>query len=198
MTLITFHDGKPVLRDGKVGTEQECCCGSQCLTCPQECDPDVVVTIDGNVANCAIDGDGRVYYTWLEISGADDPGGENPCENTPLISREVSLYCNGSAANPGHWWAYAEHIRVKRICDVIDGQIVIVDTEDCRRVYGYSLDGGTGLWTGTPLQHPSASDCYPENGTITLEPYSVESTSGDCDKLANAPPVITITRNAFP
>jgi hypothetical protein len=27
MTLITFQDGKPVLRDGKVGTEQECCCG---------------------------------------------------------------------------------------------------------------------------------------------------------------------------
>lgn len=30
MTLITFSDGKPVMRDGKVGTEQECCCGD-CL-----------------------------------------------------------------------------------------------------------------------------------------------------------------------
>ena len=27
MTLITFQDGKPVMRDGKVGTEQACCCG---------------------------------------------------------------------------------------------------------------------------------------------------------------------------
>ena len=27
MTLITFSDGKPVLRDGQVGTEQACCCG---------------------------------------------------------------------------------------------------------------------------------------------------------------------------
>lgn len=27
MTLITFQDGNPVLRDGKVGTEQHCCCG---------------------------------------------------------------------------------------------------------------------------------------------------------------------------
>jgi hypothetical protein len=27
MTLITFQDGKPVLKDdGKIGTEQECCC----------------------------------------------------------------------------------------------------------------------------------------------------------------------------
>jgi hypothetical protein len=33
MTLITFQDGKPVLRDGKVGTEQECCCcDPNCLT----------------------------------------------------------------------------------------------------------------------------------------------------------------------
>jgi hypothetical protein len=33
MTLITFQDGKPVMRDGKVGTEQACCCGcSTCLT----------------------------------------------------------------------------------------------------------------------------------------------------------------------
>jgi hypothetical protein len=30
MTLITFQDGKPVMRDGKVGTEQECCCCDQC------------------------------------------------------------------------------------------------------------------------------------------------------------------------
>ena len=29
MTLITFSDGKPVLRDGKVGTEQACCCGCE-------------------------------------------------------------------------------------------------------------------------------------------------------------------------
>lgn len=26
MTLITFQDGKPLFRDGKVGTEQACCC----------------------------------------------------------------------------------------------------------------------------------------------------------------------------
>ena len=33
MTLITFQDGKPVLRDGQVGTEQACCCcDPNCLT----------------------------------------------------------------------------------------------------------------------------------------------------------------------
>jgi len=30
MMLITFQDGKPVMRDGKVGTEQECCCEPPC------------------------------------------------------------------------------------------------------------------------------------------------------------------------
>ena len=30
MTLITFQDGQPVMRDGKVGTEQECCCEPPC------------------------------------------------------------------------------------------------------------------------------------------------------------------------
>ncbi len=33
MTLITLQDGKVVLRDGKVGTEQACCCGG-CCYCP--------------------------------------------------------------------------------------------------------------------------------------------------------------------
>jgi hypothetical protein len=31
MTLITLQDGKIVLRDGKVGTEQACCCGGCCI-----------------------------------------------------------------------------------------------------------------------------------------------------------------------
>jgi|688.fasta_scaffold17654_19 hypothetical protein len=44
MTLITFQDGKPVLRDGKVGTEQECCCG--CSTC---------LTISGRLAGGSLD-----------------------------------------------------------------------------------------------------------------------------------------------
>ena len=37
MTLITFQDGKPVLRDGKVGTEQGCCCGGSPACCQHFC-----------------------------------------------------------------------------------------------------------------------------------------------------------------
>ena len=36
MTLITFQDGKPVLRGGKVGTEQACCCGSAGCNCCED------------------------------------------------------------------------------------------------------------------------------------------------------------------
>ena len=32
MTLITVQDGAVVMHDGKVGTEQACCCGCQCQT----------------------------------------------------------------------------------------------------------------------------------------------------------------------
>ena len=49
MTLITFDGGKVVLRDGKVGTEQACCCsavcGDNCLD---------TVTVDVSVAGYAV------------------------------------------------------------------------------------------------------------------------------------------------
>ncbi len=57
MTLITFQDGKPVLRDGKVGTEQACCC-SKCECGPINCT--VTFSVDG------------VEYTW-NVTG---PGNE--------------------------------------------------------------------------------------------------------------------------
>lgn len=44
MTSITFQDGKVVMRDGLVGTEQECCCGGVgCEDCPLTC----CLTIEG-------------------------------------------------------------------------------------------------------------------------------------------------------
>jgi hypothetical protein len=47
MTLITFEDGKPLMKeDGKVGTEQECCC-CRCEDCADEYD--VTVQITGRV-----------------------------------------------------------------------------------------------------------------------------------------------------
>lgn len=48
MTLITVEDNKIVMHDGKVGTEQECCCGGNVCVCPA-CDTAVVeFSISGN------------------------------------------------------------------------------------------------------------------------------------------------------
>jgi hypothetical protein len=44
MTLITFQDGTVVVRDGKVGTEQACCCG--CCLCSAE-DPPFIDAVCG-------------------------------------------------------------------------------------------------------------------------------------------------------
>ena len=49
MTLITVQDGKIVMRDGKVGTEQECCCGE--VACGTDCGE--TVTVDVSVAGYA-------------------------------------------------------------------------------------------------------------------------------------------------
>lgn len=52
MTPITVQDGKVVLRDGKIGTEQECCC-SVCAPCPDLEALCIAITLTGH--------DGTVY-----------------------------------------------------------------------------------------------------------------------------------------
>lgn len=47
MTLITFKDGKPVMRDGLIGTEQQCCCvANQPCSC-ESAEPKLWVTFNG-------------------------------------------------------------------------------------------------------------------------------------------------------
>jgi hypothetical protein len=48
MTLITLDDGKVVMRDNKVGTEQACCCNVVCGT-----DCTETITVDVSVAGYA-------------------------------------------------------------------------------------------------------------------------------------------------
>lgn len=53
MTLITFQDGRAVMRDGKVGTEQACCCQPPCV-CPDLeslCISLTLTDYNGNVSN---------------------------------------------------------------------------------------------------------------------------------------------------
>jgi hypothetical protein len=66
MTLITLQDGKIVLRDGKVGTEQECCCEQE--DC---CESVVWHRVHGacnglpdDFVTAAVDENCYAYYTW--------------------------------------------------------------------------------------------------------------------------------------
>jgi hypothetical protein len=53
MTLITFRDGKVVLRDGKVGTERACCCGSARAVCGSPCAVRIELDgVDQSLAEC--------------------------------------------------------------------------------------------------------------------------------------------------
>jgi hypothetical protein len=64
MTLITLQGGKLVLRDGKVGTEQACCCDAECV-CPESCLENLRITFgeSGEGANCVTSFDGTPLYS---------------------------------------------------------------------------------------------------------------------------------------
>ena len=83
MTLITFQDGKAVMRDGKVGTEQGCCCGGgQPCVCPTECVPGLAISM-GNAPDCVVnESPFYIYY----IDGSVVPG---PCESGVVMVSQL-------------------------------------------------------------------------------------------------------------
>ena len=104
MTLITFQDGKPVLRDGKVGVESSCCCNGDCLCC--SCVSRVVYTpsepgADAQpFAGIAPEGgswqwDGSQYY------------GEFPCHYVEYAFSEYAASIFPNAVNAGADAAYS-------------------------------------------------------------------------------------------
>lgn len=78
MTLITFQDGKPVLRDGKIGTEQDCCCQQD--TCPSECIEGLLISL-GNSPLCSPFG----VVVYLDTVFLDGPCG--------TVQASVSMRC---------------------------------------------------------------------------------------------------------
>ena len=123
MTLITFQDGKPVLRDGKVGTESGCCCG---------CDPCLVrlcqaydVTVENPDDTSAEEwacGISANAYLWLkdalESAGWTVTITEIPPEELPgdfervcsgKIVAECSL-CELNGPDDGEWLNLEEYV----------------------------------------------------------------------------------------
>ena len=94
MTLITLQDGKVVMRDGQVGTEQECCCGG-CGECADEC---VVPPVIDNRKPGARDCD---YCT----ASSPGPSPEFGCEwiGTYIISRRIQTEADVNFLAPLPW-----------------------------------------------------------------------------------------------
>jgi len=78
MTLITLQDGKVVLRDGAVGTEQACCCGGNCPPGSDCC----------GTAEYLLDYCEQVDGEWV-VAGSCPPQGLEclPCECDPRFTQ---------------------------------------------------------------------------------------------------------------
>lgn len=93
MTLITFDGGQVVMRDGKIGTEQACCCGCECSFREGSV---IVVTVDGTDVEFfgpsgPIDASGDFDSVEVCSSGnAYLP--DSYCESRLLSSGDVSVY----------------------------------------------------------------------------------------------------------
>jgi hypothetical protein len=103
MTLITFQDGKPVLRDGKVGTEQECCCGGGECDCTLCTGGSVDYELDGVTLNVPV----TVENDWSPYTTLCNEG--TPPNNRGVTAyafcqedKTVSLVVSHSWASPGY------------------------------------------------------------------------------------------------
>lgn len=77
MTLITWQDGGPLFKDGKVGTEQGCCCGCDCGSCSLTVKVDGVPVVTSqlgttNIGDCVFDYYGNFipFYCDMYWSGS--------------------------------------------------------------------------------------------------------------------------------
>jgi hypothetical protein len=151
MTLITFQDGAVVLRDGKVGTEQACCCEPEPPCNP--CCPFVTWTYTrgacagsavSQVTN-AVDADCYSYFVDEDFD----------CVN-PLVGRD----CNAE----GQCNVYA---RVKVTCA---GQDAFQDCGvECTLGAIEYQNVSTGVWGSNPVVECDCPDAF---GSLTAAPFA--------------------------
>lgn len=101
MTLITFQGGKAVVRDGKVGTEADCCCGCP-PGCPSLAGCNLIVTLMYNEPLPIEYGPASDYYDsalcTLAFEVADIPF-ESGGDIDALFTIEYDGNCNPIATN---------------------------------------------------------------------------------------------------
>lgn len=144
MTLITFKDGAVVMHDGKVGSEQDCCCKCQCsFPFPTGVVPHVTATVTfPSVAGDCPDGDYTTEFDLAPYFGFYLGCGDLDLGGGIICSVSVLLFCT-------------------------DGQYVSypnVSTGACDAL-GYSCTIGNGGFAGTG---PASVDDYHKHATVTV------------------------------
>lgn len=167
MTTIAFQDGKVVMRDNKVGTEQECCCiFCRCDDCPENYDFSVTfygvkngpltfthpyVSLGGNASLALCDDYANATVFNLQL-GVDEavPGGF-----TTVASVVCVVACGEGSNVPGGEWYISVAVTVKDNNDVEfnatfegltarcdENGLAIIDTNDLTQ--NGCTDGSTG------------------------------------------------------
>jgi len=107
MTLITFQDGSPILKDGKVGTEQACCCDGG--GCAASCEDELTVT--GSIG-------GMTATVITTIPGAGAARFDKNDGSGDFVAVDASIICG--AFGPGGALAWAV---VVGVCYQSDGSV---------------------------------------------------------------------------
>jgi hypothetical protein len=184
MTLITFQDGKPVLRDGAVGTEQACCCG---------CDPCLVrlcaayaICNDPNDTSslewaCGINDNA---YLWLKAALEsvgwtvaisewpieEIPGGDNCPFGNGIYCRQKIVatcsLCELNGPNDGEWLNLEEYVIDNPLPDeplppsgIPQGQYIFVGSPPIDMYGSFPCDSNRGSGF-TTLQGPCGDKPY--------------------------------------
>ena len=136
MTLITFQDGKPVLRDGKVGTGQGCCCKQDCSRCIRNGEWDCQYTTKETCEDCT-----RTYT--CDEARQTECDGDCPDGFTPGDPMTVQVEPTPGCGGWNGYWASTAHA----IATVGCGQILSVAIDPA--YHEYSPPSGFARWGRT-------------------------------------------------
>ena len=170
VTLITWQDGGPLFRDGKVGTEQDCCCGQQSEFC-FEWEITIsggnfgTVTFNGSrsAGECACYEGGEPYEIFGEAVSIDQT-------KTLTMSGVVNVICvNGECQFDGGSFGFT----VRNVADesiVCDGSYHSAADTDAAMTLPYTVefqqddnacDDEIGDISITCVVRGPLSDCFP-------------------------------------
>lgn len=136
MTQITFQDGKPVMRDGKVGAEQGCCCKQDCSRCIRNGEWDCQYTTKETCEDCT-----RTYT--CDEARQTECDGDCPEGFTPGDPVTVQVEPTPGCGGWNGYWASTAHA----IATVGCGQILSVAIDPA--YHEYSPPSGFARWGRT-------------------------------------------------